>query len=102
MFTRMNVSSVRRSLARGAHWRLGLAAMLVTLLLTTGLSAPASAQSAPPAAPPVPGSAEWMTPPYSPQLISGGTGAGGIYVGAIPPGAANKPVLVFVAGTVVK
>src|SRR5437762_1398142 len=97
MFKRMYARSVRRSLARGAHWRLGLTALLVALLLATGSSAPAGAQSAIPAAPPAPGSPDWVTPP-PPQLIYGADQAMGIFAGAVPPGSGSKPVLVFVAG----
>lgn len=91
MFKRTFAVSIRR----GAHWRLGLTALLVALLLMTGWSAPASAQ---PAAPPAPGSPDLIDAPYNPWLYSGYGGAGSIYIGAIPPGSGSKPVLVFVAG----
>jgi hypothetical protein len=93
----MYAISIRRSLARGAHWRLGLTALLIALLLATGWSAPAGARSAPPDAPPAPDSPEWVIP-STPQLVNGVYGAGGIYIGATPPNSGSKPVLVFVAG----
>src|SRR5690348_5968137 len=96
MLKRMYARSIRRSLARGAYWRLGLTALLVALLLT-GWGTPAGAKSATPDAPPAPGSPQWVYPP-NPYLVSGSSGAGGIYVGSVPPNSYSKPVLVFVVG----
>ena len=98
MFKKMYVRSIRRGLERGAHWRLALTALLVALLLATGWSAPAGAQATAPDAPPAPGSPAVVDAPYNPRLYSGNGGAGSIYIGAIPPNSAGKPVLVFVAG----
>src|SRR6476661_4485507 len=98
MFKRIDASSIHRSLAQGAHWRLALTALLVALLLATGVNAPASAQTAlPTVAPKGPGSPAWVTPP-DPWLYSGSGYAGSIYIGAVPPGSEYKPVLVFVPG----
>lgn len=68
-------------------WRADLAIVFLALILTVGLAP--TAQAAP-----------WTTPP-APVLVGGqaATGTpGNIYMGAVPPGAASKPVLVFVHG----
>jgi hypothetical protein len=98
MLKSMNTHGIRRSLARGAHWRLSLTALLIALMLATGVNAPASAQAAAPSAPKAPGSPDWVTPPYNPWLYYGGGHAGSVYIGAVPPNSGSKPVLVFVVG----
>jgi hypothetical protein len=91
----MDLSRIRRG---AAYWRLSLAALLIALLLATGVNTPVSAQPATPDVPFRPGSPEWVTPPYEPWLLYGSGNAGAIYIGAFPPGSENKPVLVFVPG----
>src|SRR4051794_11811270 len=75
--------------------RLGLTALMMALLVTMGFGPAASAQSVAPTQPSAPASPQ---APYNPWLLNGINGSGGIYIGAIPPNSANKPVLVFVAG----
>jgi triacylglycerol esterase/lipase EstA (alpha/beta hydrolase family) len=93
----MNVRRIGRTLVQGAHWRLGLAVLLVALLAMGG-GVPARAQSASPDGSLTPDSPGWAAPLYTPWPYYNQGGAGEIYIGAVPPGAANKPVLVFVAG----